>query len=407
MNVQVQRVETPAELKLASQFAERKDALVGADTLGAGRAAAFARFEAVGLPHRRVEEFKYTDMRARLREVADAGETQVTLPDAQGGVRVTSLAEALASDGAAIAERIAERFTGFDSPLLDLNEAFASAGAVIDIAAGANVAEPVRAGFAHPAGKRGDSVALYSVGSGASVTLIEKAGSADGGAQGGHVSHVDVADGAKVTFIRHVDAGAQGVHSGGLAVTVGANATFDLLLVVSTGELVRTDIGLRFVGGDAVANLRGLHLAGSTRHVDTTLFVDHAEPGCVSRELFKSVLDDRARSVFQGKILVRQKAQKTDGKMMAQALMLSDDAEADSKPELEIYADDVQCGHGSTTGRVDDTLLFYLMARGIPKREATRMLVSAFAGEVFDDLDEAVAEEFSAVAEEWLERHLA
>ncbi|MEZ5877592.1 MAG: SufD family Fe-S cluster assembly protein [Tepidamorphaceae bacterium] len=130
-------------------------------------------------------------------------------------------------------------------------------------------------------------------------------------------------------------------------------------------------------------------------------------PNCVSRELLKSVLDDKARSVFQGKILVRQIAQKTDGKMMSQALMLSDDAESDSKPELEIYADDVQCGHGSTTGRVDDNLLFYLMARGIPKREATRMLVSAFANEVFDDLDEAIAEEFSAVAEEWLERHLA
>lgn len=136
------------------------------------------------------------------------------------------------------------------------------------------------------------------------------------------------------------------------------------------------------------------------------MFVDHAHPGCVSRELFKSVLDDDARSVFQGKILVRQIAQKTDGKMMAQALMLSDGAEMDSKPELEIYADDVQCGHGSTTGRVDDNLLFYLMARGIPEAEATRMLVSAFANEVFDDLDEAIAEEFSAIAETWLERHL-
>lgn len=110
--------------------------------------------------------------------------------------------------------------------------------------------------------------------------------------------------------------------------------------------------------------------------------------------------------MFQGKILVRQIAQKTDGKMMAQALMLSDGAEMDSKPELEIYADDVQCGHGSTTGRVDDNLLFYLMARGIPEAEATRMLVSAFANEVFDDLDEAIAEEFSAIAETWLERHL-
>ena len=407
MNVQVQRVETAAEKQLSEEFATRKDTLVGGKALTSAREAAFSRFSAVGLPHRRIEEWKYTDIRTRLREVPVAGETLVSLPGAQGSISVRSLADALAADGDKIAARVSERFTGFESPLLDLNEAFASAGAVVDVAAGASVAEPVRVEVAHPAGQRGDSIALYTVGEGAEVTIIEKTGSPGEGSFGGHVSHIDVGKGAKVTFIRHVDAGVHGVHSGGLAVTVDAETKVDTLLVVSSGELVRTDIGFRFTGEGSVANIRGLHLAGSTRHVDTTMFVDHAVPNCVSRELFKSVLDDEARSVFQGKILVRQIAQKTDGKMMSQALMLSDDAEADSKPELEIYADDVQCGHGSTTGRVDDNLLFYLMARGIPKREATRMLVSAFANEVFDDLDETVAEEFSAVAEAWLERHLA
>ena len=118
----------------------------------------------------------------------------------------------------------------------------------------------------------------------------------------------------------------------------------------------------------------------ASRHLDTTLFVDHASFGCESREQFKSVLDGESRSVFQGKILVRQNAQKTDGRMMSRALMLSEGSEADLKPELEIYADDVQCAHGATCAALDDEYLFYLMARGIPKAEAEAMLVEAFVG---------------------------
>jgi Fe-S cluster assembly protein SufD len=116
------------------------------------------------------------------------------------------------------------------------------------------------------------------------------------------------------------------------------------------------------------------------------LVVDHAAPGCESREVFKSVLDGESRGVFQGKIVVRPEAQKTDGRMMTQALLLSDNAEADNKPELEIFADDVQCGHGATAGRLDDNLLFYLMARGIPAKEAEALLIQAFVGEAVDGI---------------------
>ena len=174
MNVQVQRVETAAEKQIAEEFAARKDALVGGKALVEAREAAFSRFSAIGLPHRRIEEWKYTDIRTRLREVPQAGETQVSLPGAQDGVSVQSLADALSADGEKIAARVSERFKGFESPLLDLNEAFASAGAVVDVAAGANVAEPVRVEVANPADKRSDSIALYTVGEGAEVTIIEK-----------------------------------------------------------------------------------------------------------------------------------------------------------------------------------------------------------------------------------------
>ena len=120
------------------------------------------------------------------------------------------------------------------------------------------------------------------------------------------------------------------------------------------------------------------------QHVDTTLVLDHAIGHCQSRELFKSVLDDESRGVFQGKIIVRPDAQKTDARMMTQALLLSDAAEADNKPELEIFADDVQCGHGATAGALDENLKFYLMARGIPEKEAEALLIQAFVGEAVE-----------------------
>ena len=126
-------------------------------------------------------------------------------------------------------------------------------------------------------------------------------------------------------------------------------------------------------------------------------------PACESRELFKLVLDDEARGVFQGKIVVARDAQKTDGKQMSQALLLSETAEFDSKPELEIYADDVVCGHGATSGQIDEDLLFYLRARGLPEAQARALLIQAFVGETFEALDdEAIGDAFAAVSADWL-----
>jgi Fe-S cluster assembly protein SufD len=146
---------------------------------------------------------------------------------------------------------------------------------------------------------------------------------------------------------------------------------------------------VRFDGEDTVAGIRGAALLKGSQHADTTLFADHAAPGCASREMFKSVLDDSGRSVFQGKIIVRRGAQKTDARMATHALLLTDNAEADNKPELEIYADDVQCGHGATAGALDQDLLFYLKARGIPEKEAETLLIQAFVGEAVDGIEHA------------------
>jgi Fe-S cluster assembly protein SufD len=167
--------------------------------------------------------------------------------------------------------------------------------------------------------------------------------------------------------------------------------------------VVRNQLFLNFDGEGTVAGIRGATLVKGTQHADTTLVANHIAPGCQSREVFKAVLDDEAHSIFQGRIVVRHGAQKTDAKMMTQALLLSERAEADSKPELEIFADDVQCGHGATAGALDDELKFYLMARGIPAAEAEALLIQAFLGEAVEGIEHAgLREALMEQVAEWL-----
>ena len=164
---------------------------------------------------------------------------------------------------------------------------------------------------------------------------------------------------------------------------------FNTFSFVSGGAIVRNQLFLKFDGEGTVANIGGATLLKGRQHADTTLVANHVARGCQSREVFKSVLDDEAHGVFQGRIVVRPGAQQTDAKMMTRALLLSEQAEADSKPELEIFADDVQCGHGATAGAMDDDLKFYLMARGIPAAEAEALLIQAFLGEAIESIEHA------------------
>ncbi|MBN9352852.1 MAG: SDR family NAD(P)-dependent oxidoreductase [Hyphomicrobium denitrificans] len=170
-------------------------------------------------------------------------------------------------------------------------------------------------------------------------------------------------------------------------VVLGADATYRGFQFSSGLGLARNEINVRYAGERGKLDLSGAYMARAHEHVDTTLVVDHAVPNCESRELFKGVLDDHGRGVFQGKIIVRPDAQKTDGKQMAQALMLSEDAEFDSKPELEIFADDVVCGHGTTSAELDADLLFYCRSRGIPEAEARALMIESFIGEAIDKVE--------------------
>jgi len=419
MNADVRPIKTAAETALAASYAERAGALPGGAAVAALREEAFRRFEENGLPHRRVEEWKYTDLRALLREarpiaappdaaararaavVVAAAEAidarRIVLVDGvfipelsdlaalEPGLAVVPMAQALAEPQ--VAARIG-RVVPTTDVAVALNTAFMGDGAAIHIAPGTALARPLHL-VCVSAGAQPASVYLRSlvvVGKGARAMLVES----HVGAAHHHVNtalELDVGDEAHVDHIKITAAG--DLHLSTLMARVGARARFNAFLFTTGGDVVRNQLFVRFEGADTVAGIRGAGLLRGRSHVDTTLVVEHAGAGCTSRELFKTVLDDESRGVFQGKITVPAQAQKTDAKMATHALLLSEAAEADNKPELEIFADDVQCGHGATAGALDDELLFYLMARGIPAKEAQALLIQAFVGEAVEGIEHA------------------
>jgi Fe-S cluster assembly protein SufD len=416
-------IKTRAETALAANFAAVRRALPGAGAVAALREDAFKRFESEGLPHRRVEEWKYTDLRALMRDakplagVPDAAAKARAktaggmlasiearrivfvdgafvpelsdLADLEAGLAISSMGQALAAGDPQLLARIG-RVVPTDDVAVALNTAFMGDGAVIHIAAGAALARPIHLVFFN-AGGEGASVfarSLVVVGNGARAMLVESH-EGSGEYQVNSALELVVGDEAHVDHIKITGAGAGALHVSTLMAAIGAHARFNEFLFTSGAAIVRNQLFVRFAGEGTIAHICGASLLRGREHADTTVIADHAAGGCTSREVFKSVLDDEARGVFQGKIIVRPHAQKTDAKMATHALLLSETAEADNKPELEIFADDVQCGHGATSGDLDEDLLFYLRARGIPAKEAQALLIQAFVGEAVEGIEHA------------------
>jgi Fe-S cluster assembly protein SufD len=217
------------------------------------------------------------------------------------------------------------------------------------------------------------------------------------------VTELLLADGAQARHVKAALESDRTLHLSGAHIRLGAGSVYDSVQFSVGGSVSRHQSFITFAGEGARVRYAGAQMLRGRQHCDMTLVVDHAAANCQSRELLKAVIDGQARAVFQGKVIVRPGAQKTDGKQMAQGLLLSETAEFDSKPELEIYADDVACGHGSTAGELDDELLFYLRARGIPEGEARALMIMAFVGEALDSIsDEPLREALAAIATRWL-----
>jgi Fe-S cluster assembly protein SufD len=415
-------IKTAAEQQIAAAWDAAKDRLPGSQAL---RAAAFERFAGAGLPHRRIEEWKYTDLRALMRDakplasppdaaakaraqgsgkvLADVECRRLVFVDGafvpeqsqldalEPGLTIQTMAAALAAGEELVAAHLGQIVSAQDDVAVALNTAFMGDGAVIRVAAGAALERPLHLVFA-ASGDKPASIftrSLVVIEQGARVMLVESHEGSGGDYQVNTAVELQVGDGAHVDHVKITAESATALHVSTLMAALGARARFNAFTFTTGGAVVRNQLFVRFDGEETIAGIRGATLIRDRQHVDTTLVAEHAAGGCQSRELFKSVLDEQSRSVFQGKIIVRPHAQKTDAKMATHALLLSEAAEADNKPELEIFADDVQCGHGATAGALDQNLLFYLKARGIPAREAEALLIQAFIGEAVEGIEHA------------------
>jgi Fe-S cluster assembly protein SufD len=434
MNAEVRAIKTPAEQALTAAFEGARATLPGKGAVAALREDAFKRFDAKGLPHRRVEDWKYTDLRALMRDAfplaappdasakvrgKDAGKIFVGLdcrrlvfvdgafvPELsdltpEPGLTVGSMADALAKGDALVASHVGKTFVTDDAAVA-LNTALMGDGAVIKVAAGTVLKRPIHLVFA--AGSETPSSAFLR-----SLIVVERGGKAmiaeshEGGvAQVNCALELVIGDEAEVDYFKVTQT--RGLHVASLLATVGARVHFNTFALNSDAALMRNQSFIRFAGEGSNGGIRGVNLLRGKEHVDTTMLIEHAAGHCASREQFKSVLDDQGHNVFQGKIVVKPHAQKTDTKMMTRALLLSDEAEADNKPELEIFADDVVCGHGATAGALDPGLKFYLMSRGIDDKQAEALLIQAFIGETVEEIvHEGFRDALMAAAMQWLE----
>lgn len=428
-------MRTKAEQAFSETFETVAMKLPGGPEVSDARKEAIGAFAGLGLPHRRIEEWKYTDLRSLLKQVllpafGDAlpvsakdidaalealveidayrvvfvnGAYRPELSAAAGvrGLEVTSLGQALRKAGTPVNLR-ATPVPGQEA-VIALNTAFVTDGAVVHVAKDAQIDKPLLLVFAR-AGREARLLTarnLISVGNGARATVIEAhvvlPGAADG--QANAISEIKTGVGANVMHVKVTLDGTSTSHLAGWVAELAAGSTYRAFQLTAGTGFVRNHLLATFKGEGGRLDISGCFLGRGAEHIDTTLVVDHAVPGCESRELFKGVLADRARGIFQGKVIVRPDAQKTDGKQMAQALMLSEDAEFDSKPELEIYADDVVCGHGSTAAEIDEDLLFYLRSRGIPLGEARAMLIESFVRDALEKVEgERLREALSVIA---------
>ena len=391
----------------------------------AARAAARGRFLEAGAPVKRDEYWKYTDPTRLTAPLAPIEETEATpefesqfgelkprrarfvngcfRPDLSDdltveGLAAEPLAEALRQDitfardlFGKLEEKGGEKVP---RPLAALNTAVATEGLAIRVTGEVSEAIHLR----HD--QIGEGAAMLRhvirVEPGASLMLVQS------GVPTNEVIEVDVGDGASFRHVR-LQTGERAPAASHLFARLGTESRFKTFTLTADGELTRNEIVMELAGEDASGHIAGAVLAKDASHVDNTIFVTHAAANCESRQVFKNVLDDKAEGVFQGKIHVLRPAQKTDGYQISQSVILKDGAEFRVKPELEIWADDVKCSHGSTTGRLDEDAMFYLRARGVTRAEAEALLVAAFAEEALLEIeDETLAEAMRAHIARWM-----
>jgi Fe-S cluster assembly protein SufD len=387
--------------QLLARFGARRERLPGDPAARSRAASAFGRS---GLPGPHDEAWKYTHLRALAGVTFDDprpdGDVRsliagLALPDAPVLVLVNGVAQAGAMPGSVGIGRFAEAaefgVQPEHEPLVALNTMFAEDGVVITVPAGVDAGTIVM--VAATFGRETGLAAVHPrhrivLGRDSRASILEVA-VGDGRYFHNAVTEIVVGSGARLGHARLQQESAAAIVVASLYVEVAAGAMYDGFTLNLGAQLCRTEIHAQLHGAGGTTHLNAAQLLGDGQHADFTTVVGHDAPSCASRQTVKNVLSGRSRGVFQGKIEVARIAQKTDGYQMNQALLLSPDAEIDSKPQLEIYADDVKCSHGATVGELDPEQVFYLRSRGIDEAEARAILVRAFLEDSLADVQDA------------------
>jgi Fe-S cluster assembly protein SufD len=387
--------------------------------LTTARRQALERFREIGFPTLHDEEWRFTSVApiaetpfvlARdgasqvtahdLEQFQLPGETAATLVFVNGryaemasdlrraprDVSIGSLSRVVAEPASTIHSHLTRVATVERNPFTALNTAFLLDAAVVSIPDNITLDAPIHLLFvstaaggrvmAHPR-------VLVVVGRNSKAAIVESyVGLNAAGYFTNGVSEIVAGENAQVEHYKLQRESDDSAHIGGLYVSAARSASITCHSVSFGGSLVRNDVNVVLDGEGAECTLNGLYLGDRRRLIDNHTTIDHARPNCGSREIYKGILGDHARAVFNGKIVVRPAAQKTDAKQTNKALLLSEDAQINTKPQLEIFADDVKCTHGAAIGQIDDEAMFYLRARGLSERDARRLLIRAFAGEV-------------------------
>lgn len=389
----------PAEQALIDQLKS-----VGADQVA-------ERIGVAGLPTRRVESYHYTDLKTLLRAVPALGQPAneasapaLRVPGAFNLMIANGIIQnaATAPAGIIVGKASGGVLTTRDDVLVHLNNGLVKEALTLTLESSVDPVIQIERRIEGEAAHIADAVKVF-LADGASATILETFSGSDAAHVGNHASYIALGKGAVLTHIT-LDLSASGVsHFATNEYHLADGARLRTLVIHAGANLARTQLFPTLGGAEAHADITGLNLVSEGQHADITMETTHAVPHTSSQPLFKSITRGRSKAVVQGKLIVVRDAQKTDAKFMHQGLMLSDDAEILSKPELEIYADDVVCGHGSTCGKLDEDSLFYLLSRGIPKAEAETMLVRGFIAELLDPVeDDALNEALQGVVDGWL-----
>lgn len=420
MNMRAEIQRTPAEAALVDAFGERLSLLPGDGAVMVKRDDAIEQVKD-GLPTRRVESWHYTDLRRLLSTVPDfdaSAKANAVAPLIEGST-VLALANGVSSavsaiDGVSV-QRLSDKLTdgsyapalvtyGKDDAIGAINTAFVADGYFVDIEAGAQLDKPIELQNLQAGGQSHVRLPVR-VGAGAKATIVERQ-TGEGAGLVSSVSQLLLGDDAEVLWLIVQDQPETATHLAQFKAELGKNAKLTLFVMNAGGKLVRQEIIVKAAGEGADFKLRGVNLLAGDSHVDVTMVLDHTVPHTSSTEVVRNVVTGRAKGVFQGRINVHQIAQKTDARMACNTLLLSDDGEFSTKPELEIFADDVACGHGATVTEIDRNHLFYLMARGIDEKSARSLLIRAFLAEVIEELeDDTVVEPLEELLSNWFATH--